>query len=106
LPVPHGPTFLPLFIILVDVGLEKINGAGPQPHDRMKQLGKEYGDVMIAKMGSDSLWLVLSTIRVFHEAFVLRGRDFFGRPMVPSMGLSSGGGKGFASRELTPELKI
>ena len=41
-------------------------------------------------------WVVLSSPAAVHEAFVVKGSDFSGRPMVPSMHISSGGGQGFA----------
>ena len=49
-------------------------------------------------------WVVLSSPSAVHEAFVLKGDAFSGRPMVPSMQISSGSGQGFAQATLTPEL--
>eukprot|EP00873_Tetraselmis_striata_P043187 jgi/Tetstr1/463451/TSEL_008344.t1 len=83
----------------------KAIGLGPQPHVRMKQLAEEYGEVMSLQMGSGQPWVVLSSPEAVHEAFVQRGSNFSARPMVPSMGISSGGGQGFAANKLTPELK-
>jgi len=70
----------------------------------MAQLARIYGDVMQVRMGRDP-WIVLSSPRAVHEAFVTKGGDFGGRPMVPSMSISSGGGKGFARPRPNPELK-
>lgn len=84
----------------------KAIGLGPQPHVRMKQLAEEYGEVMSLQMGSGQPWVVLSSPEAVHEAFVQRGSNFSARPMVPSMGISSGGGQGFAANKLTPELKV
>ena len=58
---------------------------------------------MELKMGR-APWVVLSSPSAVHEAFVLKGDAFSGRPMVPSMSISSGGGQGFAQPTLTPEL--
>ena len=53
-------------------------------------------------------WVVLSSPSAVHEAFVLKGDAFSGRPMVPSMSISSGGGpsgklppRGFGQLALT-----
>jgi cytochrome P450 len=55
-----------------------------------------YGDVMTVWMGREP-WLVLQSPEAVHEAFVEKGSDFSGRPMVTSMGISAGGGEaGFA----------
>jgi len=70
----------------------------------MAQLALLYGDVMQVQMGREP-WVVLSSPRAVHEAFITKGNDFSGRPMVPSMGISSGGGQGFAQPGFTPELK-
>ena len=59
---------------------------------------------MTLKMGRQP-WVVLSSPDAVYEAFVLKGTDFSGRPMVPSMKVSSGDGQGFAQPTLTPELK-
>ena len=78
---------------LLDVGLGKI-GLGPEPHIRMKELSDQYGDVMSLQMGTGKLpWVVISSPEVVYEAFLKRGRDFSGRPTVPSMSVSSGKGQ-------------
>merc|ERR1711871_1456059 len=59
---------------------------------------------MELQMGREK-WVVLSSPKVVHEAFVSKAVDFSGRPMVPSMSISSGGGQGFAQPQLTPQLK-
>ncbi|KAJ1638239.1 cytochrome P450 [Pavlovales sp. CCMP2436] len=60
----------------------------------MHELALTYGDVMELQMGAQT-WTVLSSPKAVHEAFIERGSDFAGRPMVPSMAVSSMG-KGFA----------
>ena len=103
---PPGPlTSLPILGDLPLIGLGKAVGLGPPPHVRMTELANTYGDVMSLGLG-DERWVVLSSPEAVHEAFVTRGMDFSGRPMVPSMKVSSGGGKGFAKPTLTPELKV
>ena len=103
--LPPGPVFtLPWLGDLPLIGIGKATGLGPQPHTRMTELAHEYGDVMSLAMG-DEAWVVLSSPEAVHEAFVTRGGDFSGRPMVPSMSRSSGGGKGFARPSMTPELR-
>ena len=102
---PPGPTTsVPLFGDLPLIGLGKAAGLGPPPHVRMSQLAAVHGDVMTLQMGQEP-WVVLSSPAAVHEAFVLRGSSFSGRPMVPSMKVSSGDGKGFARPVLDPELK-
>ena len=102
---PPGPsTALPLVGDLPLIGLGKAAGLGPQPHVRMTQLAREHGDVMSLRMGGEP-WVVLSSPEMVHEAFVVRGDAFAGRPMVPSMSISSGNGKGFARPTMTPELR-
>lgn len=71
----------------------KALGLGPQPHVRMKELADEYGDVMSLQMGSGEPWVIISSPERVWEAFVKRGKDFSGRPMVPSMSISSGQGQ-------------
>ena len=73
----------------------------------MAQLAEQHGDVMTLNMGGGEAqpWVVLSSPDAVYEAFVLKGIDFSGRPMVPSMKVSSGNGQGFAQPTLTPELK-
>ena len=103
--LPPGPSSpIPLLGDLPLIGLGKAVGLGPQPHRRMTELAAEYGDVMSLRMGEEG-WVVLSSPEAVHEAFVARGSDFAGRPMVPSMRLSSGGSKGFARPQMTPELR-
>lgn len=102
---PPGPPALPLVGNLLQVGLGKATGVGPQPHEALRDLAGIYGDVMQVQMGSGEPWVVLSSPDMVHEAFLQRGADFSGRPMVSSMSVSSGGGKGFAGNRLTPELK-
>ena len=103
--LPPGPSSsLPLVGDLPLIGLGKVAGVGSQPHQRMMQLAEQYGPIMSLKMGEET-WTVLSSPEAVHEAFVLRGKDFAGRPMVPSMSISAGGGKGFARATLTPELR-
>jgi len=103
LPLPTVPS-LPLVGSLPFIGLGKATGIGPPPHVQMAQLARIYGDVMKIQMGRDP-WVILSSPSAVHEAFVVKGGDFSGRPMVPSMGISSGGGQGFAQPRLTDELK-
>ncbi len=105
LPQPPGPSPLPLVGNLPTIGLGKAIGLGPQPHVRMAELAEEFGDVMTLSLGREP-WVVLSSPEVVHEAFITKASDFSGRPMVPSMSISAGGGKaGFARAQLTPELK-
>ena len=87
---PSAPS-VPVFGSLPFIGLGKAAGLGPPPHIRMAQLAEQYGDVMELKMGR-APWVVLSSPSSVHEAFVLKGDAFSGRPMVPSMSISSGGG--------------
>ena len=86
---PSAPS-VPVFGSLPFIGLGKAAGLGPPPHIRMAQLAERYGDVMELKMGR-APWVVLSSPSAVHEAFVLKGDAFSGRPMVPSMSISSGG---------------
>ena len=46
-------------------------------------LAQTYGNVMTVQFGRDP-WLVLSSPEAVHEAFITKGADFAGRPMVPS----------------------
>ena len=69
----------------------------------MSSLASEYGDVMSLHFGREP-WVVLSSPRVVHEAFVRRSPDFSGRPMVPSM-LVSSKAQSFARPTLNTELK-
>ena len=87
-----GPRVLPLIGNLHEVGIGKLAPAFPsqQPHRRFAALAKIHGDVMTIGMGSEP-WLVLSSPEAVHEAFVSKGSDFAGRPMVTSMKISSGG---------------
>ena len=85
---PSAPS-VPVFGSLPFIGLGKAAGLGPPPHIRMAQLAERYGDVMELKMGR-APWVVLSSPSAVHEAFVLKGDAFSGRPMVPSMSISSG----------------
>jgi len=101
--IPSLPS-LPFIGSLPLIGMGKAAGIGLPPHIQMAQLALIYGDVMEVQMGREP-WVVLSSPRAVHEAFVTKGKDFSGRPMVPSMGISSGGGQGFAQPKLTPELK-
>ena len=103
LSTPPAAPSVPVFGSLPFIGLGKAAGLGPPPHVRMAQLAERYGDVMELKMGR-APWVVLSSPSAVHEAFVLKGDAFSGRPMVPSMSISSGGGQGFAQPTLTPEL--
>ena len=105
--LPSGPPPLPVLGNLLDIGLGKGLGIGEQPHVRMTSLAQKYGDVMALSMGSSEPepWVVLSSPEAVHEAFVKRGNDFSGRPMVASMAVSSGGGKGFAQPTMTKELR-
>ena len=99
-----GPKPFPIVGSLPAIGLGKALGIGPQPHQRMTELARTYGDVMTVYMGREP-WVILSSPRAVHEAFVGKGSDFSGRPMVPSMSVSSGGGQGFARSSVTPALK-
>lgn len=100
---PACPSF-PLLGSLPFIGMGKAAGFGPPPHVQMARLAEIYGDVMELQMGQER-WIVLSSPQAVHEAFVQKALDFSGRPMVPSMSISSGGGQGFAQPQLTPELK-
>ena len=97
---PSAPS-VPVFGSLPFIGLGKAAGLGPPPHIRMAQLAERYGDVMELKMGR-APWVVLSSPSAVHEAFVLKGDAFSGRPMVPSMSISSGGGPGCGCTETCP----
>lgn len=90
-----GPPAFPIIGSLPFVGLGKVSSQlGPPLHRRLAQL--PYGDVMTVWMGREP-WLVLQSPEAVHEAFVEKGSDFSGRPMVTSMGISAGGGEaGFA----------
>ena len=105
--LPSGPPPLPVVGNLLDIGLGKGLGIGPQPHVRMTLLAEKYGDVMALSMGGaeSEPWVVLSSPAAVHEAFVARGADFSGRPMVSSMAVSSGGGQGFAQPTMTKRLR-
>lgn len=105
-PLTDMPTVpsLPVVGSLPFIGMGKAAGVGPPPHVCLFRLSRVYGDVMRVRMGRED-WVVLSSPKAVHEAFVERGGDFSGRPMVPSMAISSGGGQGFARPELDPELK-
>merc|ERR1740138_1092355 len=98
---PSPSPALPIVGHLPLIGLGKALDAGPPPHMRMRQLAQTHGDVMSLMLGEER-WIVLSSPAAVHEAFVVHGGDFSGRPMVPSMKVSSGGGKGFARPRLTP----
>lgn len=105
---PTGPVSLPSIGSnglgsLPLIGLGKAAGIGPPPHQRMHQLADRFGDVMTLSMGREP-WVILSSPEVVHEAFVTKGTDFSGRPMVPSMSISSGNGQGFAKKQFDPEL--
>lgn len=104
LKTPPSVPSLPLVGSLPLIGMGKAANLGPPPHVQMARLASVYGDVMELRMGREP-WIILSSPQAVHEAFVTRGSDFGGRPMVPSMGISSGGGQGFAQSRLTPELK-
>ena len=98
--IAPGPTALPFVGNLANIGLGKIAAElGPPPHRRLAQLAETYGDVMTVQMGREP-WLVLSSPEAVHEAFVTKGSDFAGRPMVASMSLSAGGGKSGFARSL------
>lgn len=93
---PAAPFALPLFGNLADVGIGKLaDGLAKPPHQRMQELARATGEVMELQMGAQP-WTVLSSPRAVHDAFVVRGGDFAGRPMVPSMAVSAGGGQGFS----------
>ena len=97
LPIAPGPPAFPIVGSLPFVGLGKVSSQlGPPLHRRLAQKKSEYGDVMTVWMGREP-WLVLQSPEAVHEAFVEKGSDFSGRPMVTSMGISAGGGEaGFA----------
>ena len=105
---PPGPPSLPSVMSnglgsLPLIGLGKAAGIGPPPHERMHQLADRFGDVMTLEMGREP-WIILSSPEAVHEAFVVKGGEFSGRPMVPSMSISSGKGQGFAKKKLDPAL--
>ena len=105
---PPGPPALPSLMSnglgsLPLIGLGKAAGIGPPPHERMHQLADRFGDVMTLEMGREP-WIILSSPEAVHEAFVVKGGEFSGRPMVPSMSISSGKGQGFAKKKLDPAL--
>ena len=105
---PPGPPSLPSIMSnglgsLPLIGLGKAVGIGPPPHERMNQLANRFGDVMTLQMGREP-WVILSSPEAVHEALVVKGGDFSGRPMVPSMSISSGKGQGFAKKKLDPAL--
>jgi hypothetical protein len=105
---PPGPPSLPSVMStslgsLPLIGLGKAVGIGPPPHERMQQLADRFEDVMTLEMGREP-WVILSSPEAVHEAFVVKGKEFSGRPMVPSMNISSGKGKGFAKKTLDPGL--
>lgn len=101
-----GPPALPVFGNLIDIGMDKAVPAlgRPPPHVAMHELSRQYGEVMSLRFGSER-WTVLSSPAAVHDAFVTKGSDFSGRPMVRSMSFSAGGGRGFAQPQLTPELR-
>ena len=80
--LPSGLPPLPLVGNLLDIGMGKGIGLGPQPHVRMTTLAEQYGDVMALRMGGaePEPWVVLSSPAAVHDAFVARGGDFSGRP--------------------------
>jgi isoflavone 2'-hydroxylase len=105
---PPGPPSLPSVMStslgsLPLIGMGKAVGIGPPPHERMQQLADRFGDVMTLEMGREP-WVILSSPEAVHEAFVVKGKEFSGRPMVASMNISSGKGKGFAKKTLDPGL--
>jgi hypothetical protein len=106
---PPGPPSLPSVSngfglgSLPIIGLGKAVGIGPPPHERMHQLADRFGDVMTLEMGREP-WVILSSPEAVHEAFIVKGGEFSGRPMVPSMSISSGKGQGFAKKKLDPAL--
>ncbi len=105
---PPGPPSLPSVMSnglgsLPLIGLGKAAGIGPPPHERMHQLADRFGDVMALEMGREP-WVILSSPEAVHEAFIEKGTEFSGRPMVPSMSISSGKGQGFAKKQLDPAL--
>ena len=106
LPTAPGPTALPIIGALPTVGLGKVVPAlAPPPHRRLVTLAQTHGDVMTVQFGR-APWVVLSSPEAVHEAFVTKGGDFAGRPMVPSMSLSAGGGDaGFARPVPNRELR-
>lgn len=105
---PPGPPSLPNVMSnglgsLPLIGMGKAAGIGPPPHERMHQLADRFGDVMTLEMGREP-WVILSSPEAVHEAFIEKGTEFSGRPMVPSMSISSGKGQGFAKKKLDPSL--
>merc|ERR1740130_2000669 len=107
---PPGPPALPSIMSngvgvgsLPLIGLGKAINVGPPPHKQMNHLSNLFGDVMTLNMGREP-WVIVSSPESVHEAFVLKGNDFSGRPMTPSMSISSGKGKGFAKNKLDPDL--
>merc|ERR1740130_2620270 len=107
---PPGPPALPSIMSnglgvgsLPLIGLGKAMNVGPPPHKQMNHLSNLFGDVMTLNMGREP-WIILSSPESVHEAFIVKGKEFSGRPMVPSMNISSGKGKGFAKKTLDPGL--
>eukprot|EP00427_Karlodinium_veneficum_P019064 CAMPEP_0169145346 /NCGR_PEP_ID=MMETSP1015-20121227/46855_1 /TAXON_ID=342587 /ORGANISM="Karlodinium micrum, Strain CCMP2283" /LENGTH=128 /DNA_ID=CAMNT_0009212915 /DNA_START=297 /DNA_END=678 /DNA_ORIENTATION=- len=84
----------------------KAAGLGPPPHVQMAQLAEFYGDVMELQMGQEQ-WVILSSPRSVHEAFVEKALDFSGAPngALDEHLFWRRGGQGFAQPQLTPELK-
>eukprot|EP00058_Branchiostoma_floridae_P016376 XP_002601864.1 hypothetical protein BRAFLDRAFT_215356 [Branchiostoma floridae] len=68
-------------------------------------LAKKYGDVFSLKMGMTDV-VVLNSLDTVKEAFVKKGVDFAGRPMILSMDIFSEGGKDIAFTDYSPTWKL
>ena len=99
LKAPTGPPALPVVGSLPYFGIGQLNQqVAPPPHRQLAALAATHGNVMNVNFGSKP-WTVLSSPEAVHEAFVVKGSTFAGRPMVQSMSLSAGQGRAGFARE-------
>ncbi|XP_078681636.1 steroid 17-alpha-hydroxylase/17,20 lyase-like [Branchiostoma floridae x Branchiostoma belcheri] len=86
--LPPGPTPLPILGNLLHM-------AGADPHIRMTEMAKKFGDVYQVWLGMEKV-VVISDIDLAKEALVKSGDDFAGRAPLPTTDLLSNSGMGIA----------
>ncbi|XP_066271325.1 steroid 17-alpha-hydroxylase/17,20 lyase-like [Branchiostoma lanceolatum] len=86
--LPPGPTPLPLIGNL-------LNLMGADPHIRMTQMARKFGDVYQVWIGMEKV-VVINDIDLAKEALVKNGDDFAGRAPLPTTNLLSNSGMGIA----------